>query len=112
MIGSAERSRDERDAAAVGGGVQSAREPRSSPRGTLRSVVQLLRPKHYIKNVFVLAPLIFAQRLADPASVIAALAAAVLFSVAASTVYLLNDLVDADRDRSHPTKAHRPIASG
>jgi len=65
-----------------------------------------------VKNVFVLAPLVFAQELSHPTAVWTALLAFVLFCVLSSSVYVLNDVVDAESDRQHPDKRHRPIASG
>ena len=73
---------------------------------------RVLRPRQWVKNVFVLAPLVFAQELSDPAAVATAVLAFVLFCVLSSSVYVLNDLVDAESDRQHPDKRHRPIASG
>jgi len=73
---------------------------------------RVLRPRQWVKNVFVLAPLVFAQELANAAAVEAALLAFFLFCVLSSSVYVLNDLVDAESDRQHPDKRHRPIASG
>jgi len=73
---------------------------------------RVLRPRQWVKNVFVLAPLIFAQELANAAAVEAALLGFFLFCVLSSSVYVLNDLVDAESDRQHPDKRHRPIASG
>jgi 4-hydroxybenzoate polyprenyltransferase len=75
-------------------------------------VWRVLRPRQWVKNVFVLAPLVFAQALSDPQAVGTALLAFGLFCVLSSSVYVLNDLVDADSDRLHPDKRHRPIASG
>lgn len=80
---------------------------------SLPSVVALLRPRHWIKNLFVLAPLVFAGGFRDPDLVTLALAAAALFTVASVAVYILNDLLDLERDRSHPDKrTERPLAAG
>ena len=72
--------------------------------------VQLLRLRQWIKNVLVFGPLVFAQDFTAVALHGAGLAF-VAFSLAASTVYALNDLIDAPRDRLHPEKKHRPVAS-
>lgn len=78
-----------------------------------RALITLLRPRQWIKNIFVLAPLIFAGRYTDIDAVITVLAAVALFSLAASAVYIVNDLRDMEADRRHPQKAHsRPLASG
>jgi 4-hydroxybenzoate polyprenyltransferase len=71
-----------------------------------------LRPKQWAKNLFVLAPLVFAHRLTDTVALGRGLLAFAAFCAAASAVYLLNDLVDRDEDRRHPLKRRRPIASG
>lgn len=74
--------------------------------------VEAMRPKHWVKNVFVVAALIFGQRLSDPYSLFLVLAAFVVFCVVSSSVYLLNDVVDRDSDRLHPMKRYRPVAAG
>ena len=73
---------------------------------------RVLRPRQWVKNVFVLAPLVFAQELSHPTAVWTAVLAFALFCVLSSSVYVLNDVVDAESDRQHPDKRHRPIASG
>lgn len=75
-------------------------------------VLTALRPKQWAKNLFVLAPLVFAHRLTDTVALGRGLLAFAAFCAAASAVYLLNDLVDRDEDRLHPLKRQRPIASG
>lgn len=74
--------------------------------------VRLIRPRQWVKNVFVIAPLLFSGRVRDPDSVIAALLAFVLFSLLASGVYAWNDAVDREQDRAHPVKRYRPVAAG
>ncbi len=78
----------------------------------LRGLVRALRPRQWVKNVFVLAPLVFAQALGDRAAVLRALAAFAAFCCAASAVYVFNDLHDREQDRKHPLKSRRPIAAG
>lgn len=75
-------------------------------------ILRLLRPKHWVKNVFVLAPLFLAFRFNDLEAVIASLAGFAGFSLAASAVYVGNDIVDREKDRLHETKRYRPVASG
>ena len=76
-------------------------------------LLKLARPKQWIKNAFVLAPLVFAREFTDPGSVANALTAFGLFCVASSAGYILNDIRDIERDRSHPTKRFsRPLAAG
>ncbi len=77
-----------------------------------RALLVALRPTHWSKNAFVLAPLLFARRWDDPASVQLALLATGLWCATASAVYLFNDVLDREADREHPLKRHRPIAAG
>jgi decaprenyl-phosphate phosphoribosyltransferase len=65
-----------------------------------------------MKNLFVAAPLVFAKRLNDLPQALRALAAVALFCALSSAVYLWNDLIDLEKDRAHPRKSKRPIASG
>ncbi|MFL5383123.1 MAG: UbiA family prenyltransferase [Longimicrobiaceae bacterium] len=77
------------------------------------SLSRLVRPRHWVKNAFVAAPAVFAGVFVHPADAARALAAAGMFSLAASAVYVFNDLRDAPTDRLHPVKRHaRPLASG
>jgi len=84
------------------------------PETSSRLLLLLLsmRPRQWAKNVFVLAPLLFALRLDRPGDVLRALAAVLLFCLVAGPVYVLNDIVDRQADAHHPEKRHRPIASG
>ncbi len=77
-------------------------------------LLRAMRPRQWIKNAFVFAALAFsAERLwTQPAKVLETLAAFGLFCMAASAIYLVNDLVDIQKDRNHPRKRHRPLASG
>ena len=79
---------------------------------SLADWVTLFRPKQWMKNGFVLAPLLFSGRGIDGPSVEAALLAAALFCVLASGIYALNDAYDCESDRAHPQKRLRPIAAG
>ena len=65
-----------------------------------------------MKNSFVLAPLVFSGHLAQPADILAAIAAFALFCLLASGIYCWNDAVDAEADRRHPVKRRRPVAAG
>ena len=71
-----------------------------------------LRPRQWTKNLLVFAGLIFSQSFHDPALVALVSLAFVLFCLLSGSVYLLNDVLDAERDRSHPQKRDRPVASG
>ncbi|MFO0750173.1 MAG: decaprenyl-phosphate phosphoribosyltransferase, partial [Myxococcota bacterium] len=83
-------------------------------RGTamIRALVKTLRPHQWVKNLFVLAPLVFAEQALEPAHILRAALAFLIFSVLSGCVYILNDLVDVENDRQHPVKRFRPIASG
>lgn len=74
--------------------------------------IRLLRPKQWIKNGFVFAPLFFAGKFSDPAAWRLATEAALLFFCVACLVYIVNDIRDAEEDRMHPSKKNRPVASG
>ena len=80
--------------------------------GTVSALFEACRPKQWIKNAFVLAPLIFSQHMSQLEYVYEAGMAFVLFCAYSSAVYLLNDVTDIERDRLHPDKRNRPIASG
>lgn len=83
-----------------------------APRMTLPAFLTMLRPYQWVKNILVLLALVTAQRLGDRTAVWHALAALVIFSLLASSVYILNDLVDLENDRRHPSKRRRPLAAG
>lgn len=76
------------------------------------ALLRALRPHQWAKNGLILLPLLLTRAYEDPAVLLAAAAAIVLFSIAASGTYLLNDLLDLAADRSHPSKRDRPLASG
>ncbi len=85
----------------------------AAPRASSLGVLRLLRPKHWIKNLFVLAPLIFSGLFTQQSARLYALFGMLMFCVAASMVYILNDLADREQDAIHPTKRlTRPLASG
>jgi 4-hydroxybenzoate polyprenyltransferase len=71
-----------------------------------------MRPKQWAKNVFLFGALVFDKKLFDLSAILKTSAAFVLFCLLSSSVYLINDLVDMERDRQHPTKRNRPLASG
>lgn len=79
---------------------------------SLPAYVKLARPQQWVKNAFVLPGLIFGHALDDPEKVTVALLATLAFCLMSSAVYVMNDLFDRERDREHPDKRHRPIASG
>jgi 4-hydroxybenzoate polyprenyltransferase len=74
--------------------------------------LQIMRPSHWTKNMFVFAALIFGQKLNVPLAVGRVIGGFFCFSVAASAVYIFNDIIDRKADRLHPAKCKRPIAAG
>ena len=74
--------------------------------------LQIMRPLHWTKNMFVFAALIFGQKLNVPLAVGRVIGGFFCFSVAASAVYIFNDIIDRKTDRLHPEKCKRPIAAG
>lgn len=100
---------------------RSAEFEQSRARGVsvLLELLRAMRPKDWIKNVFLFAAIAFSQgklwRFWDtpgPGPLLTVIIAFVLFSMVASAIYLLNDLVDIEKDRAHPKKRNRPLASG
>jgi decaprenyl-phosphate phosphoribosyltransferase len=85
--------------------------PPTHSRSTTAAVIALLRPANWLKNVFVLAPLLFAKK-TDVDSIVSAIAATVVFCLIASAIYIVNDWHDRIEDAGHPRKRNRPLASG
>lgn len=77
-----------------------------------RLLFQSLRPNQWIKNGFILLPLLFARKVFHFPSLLQSLQAVVIFCILTGGVYLVNDLVDLESDRSHPVKRNRPLARG
>lgn len=71
-----------------------------------------MRPAQWLKNAVVLAPLVFAQKLNHVQLSVKAITAFLGFCALSSAVYVLNDIIDIERDRNHPTKCRRPLPSG
>jgi 4-hydroxybenzoate polyprenyltransferase len=88
------------------------REDANGVGQNLRGLVKTMRMKQWIKNIFVLAPLIFDGKLFELDMLLRALIAVICFCLASSSVYLLNDLVDIEKDREHPRKRLRPLPNG
>lgn len=78
-----------------------------------QAIIQLMRPKQWVKNGFVLAPLLFSGSFINPLALSHSLLAVVLFCIASSATYIINDLHDIEHDRRHPKKSKsRPLAAG
>lgn len=80
----------------------------------LRGLIRTMRPTQWTKNVLVFFPVLFDKKisLSNPEPALRVALTFVLFCLAASSIYILNDTVDVERDRNHPKKRNRPIASG
>ena len=76
------------------------------------TLIRLARPGHWIKNLIVLLPVVFALQIHNVDAWLNAFAAAIAFSLASSFTYILNDIKDRKSDLAHPTKKNRPLASG
>lgn len=78
----------------------------------LKPYLKLLRPHQWVKSGFVFVGLLFGHAWQDVLMVEKTVLAAAAFALAASAIYVINDLADRERDREHPEKRHRPLASG
>ncbi|MFN3955340.1 MAG: UbiA family prenyltransferase [Pararhodobacter sp.] len=94
-------------------GAESPARVRHLPggQGGARAALRAMRPHQWLKNLLVFAPMVAAQEFAAPA-LLQSLLAFAAFALVASSVYLLNDLLDLQADRAHPRKRERPLASG
>ena len=77
----------------------------------MKDLLVLLRPHQYVKNLFIFAPILFAFNFSE-INILHSLYAFLLFSILASSIYILNDYMDIEEDKKHPTKCKRPLASG
>lgn len=78
----------------------------------LSGLLKTMRPKQWTKNVFVFAALVFDKKLLEPVWLARTIAAFALFCLISGTVYLINDVVDLEKDKKHPVKRNRPLPSG
>jgi len=76
------------------------------------NLVKTMRPKQWIKNICIFAPLTFDVKLFNLRYLAQTIAGFVLLCLVSGTVYLINDLADIEKDRQHPRKRNRPLASG
>ena len=77
----------------------------------MKNIIKLLRPHQYIKNLFVFAPLLFSFSF-NADDTLSTTVVFILFSLIASSIYVFNDLMDIEEDKTHPKKKFRPLASG
>ena len=80
--------------------------------GMAGSLLRLARPKQWTKNGFVLAGVLFAEKVSSASHVLDALLTFLAFCLLSGAVYAFNDVLDVDEDRKHPLKRFRPVASG
>ena len=80
--------------------------------GCIGALLKAMRPRQWTKNLAIFVGIVFAQRLFSLSLFERAFIAFVVFCLASSSIYLLNDLLDLENDRQHPVKSKRPLASG
>ena len=78
----------------------------------MNGIIRSMRPEQWLKNGFVLAPIVFSGLVGDADAWLRTVLAVAAFCAASSAVYLVNDVIDREADRSHPIKKNRAIASG
>jgi 4-hydroxybenzoate polyprenyltransferase len=78
----------------------------------ITQILKLIRVPQWIKNLFVFVPLVFSLNLFNREYFLTAVLGFIIFCLTSSIVYVINDIIDAEADRAHPTKRNRPIASG
>ena len=83
-----------------------------TPSNRLRAFLKAIRIHQWVKNLLLFVPLVLAHHLSDRASLLKTAIGFLSFSLCASSVYILNDIVDLKVDRDHPTKRNRPFAAG
>lgn len=78
----------------------------------MKKYLKLMRVKHYLKNILVFLPLFFSNNLFNLKKMFLTIVGVIAFCLISSAVYIINDIMDIDKDRKHPIKKNRPIASG
>lgn len=93
---------------------QEIKQTRAVPLEQVRALVELMRPKQWVKNAVVFGGLVFSEAglALNPEAIMRAVVAFVLFCLISSTAYIINDIWDIEKDRAHPTKLRRPLPSG
>ena len=89
-------------------------QPKASLWQIVRGTIRTMRPHQWIKNIFIFGALAFSEEhlWRNTSAILTVVAGFFIFCAAASSIYLLNDVVDVEKDRAHPRKRHRPIAAG
>ena len=78
----------------------------------MKEYIKLIRVKHWIKNLLIFLPIFFSKNLGNQEKIISVIIGFISFSFVASSIYIINDIRDVEKDRKHPIKKNRPIASG
>ena len=73
----------------------------------MKNYIKLMRPKHYLKNGLILVPLFFSKGITDFNKLLSVFLAILAFSFLSSTIYIINDTMDAEKDRQHPKKCKK-----
>lgn len=94
------------------GGICMEEAKRLEGRIRFKAYISMLRPRHWIKNLFLFAALLFSKNIDKPNFVLSAFHAFLCFCIASSAVYVFNDMYDIEKDRKHPRKRKRPLAAG
>ncbi len=92
--------------------IETSAIPTRQSQNEALALIQSMRPREWTKNLLLFAGLVFSGHLLVGDAILRAVVAAVAFSLASSGIYIVNDLVDIQRDRRHPVKRYRPLASG
>lgn len=78
----------------------------------MKDYIKLIRIKHWVKNILIFLPIFFSRNLGNAQKVIDVLIGFISFSLVSSSIYIINDIKDLEKDRKHPVKKNRPIANG
>lgn len=78
----------------------------------MKKYIQLIRVKHYIKNLLIFLPIVFSKKIYVMDDLIKTIIAFIIFCIITSIVYIFNDIRDVEKDKKHPKKRFRPLASG
>jgi 4-hydroxybenzoate polyprenyltransferase len=84
----------------------------SQPKTNFKSFIELLRPHQWAKNLLLFAPALASNQIGNTALILELTQAFVAFCLCSSSIYIINDLMDLENDRKHPTKCKRPFSSG
>jgi 4-hydroxybenzoate polyprenyltransferase len=80
--------------------------------GLFKFLLKTMRPRQWPKNAVIFAAVVFDRKLSDPQALLATIAGFIIFCLLSGVVYIINDIADREKDRQHPEKCRRPIASG